>query len=358
MNLKHLYLLTAATALLALVAYFAKNADRSPDLDPRVGQSVLLDIERSEIAEVILDFDGEQITLRRRGQGESESWGVSELYDLPANTSKLKAMVDRLRDAVIERAATSRAERIATLGFGSETFTLRDSDGETMLQVQLGRVTDQNKQLLLFQDGETAFVASDSLGQDSILTNWLGRLLDLDRDNILAATFPFPEGSSLSIQRKSALDDWSTQDALPEGMELDQGAIIRALNRLTSISADEILAPDDPQIQAAAAYQREVAMTLDDGTHYSIQLSQTPELRVSKQVESVNDEGETVTEEEEQVETPASPTFIKIFSSDPNHPLNEGSNRAGIAAGEHIYSSLPKALDELLTEVEPAAEAE
>ncbi len=357
MNLNKLYISTAVLAVAAGITYFVKNADTSKPEDPRIGSAIVTNDELNSVTELELISGTESMTFQY--DADASNWQLQERYSLPADTKKIADLTNQLKETKLERIASRKPERIADFGFGIDYINLNDASGDSVLSLDLGRETDTGKQLVRFGQEELAFIASDSFSVDGDPVSWLDKtLLEVERDAIRSAAFQLENGDTLAVTRDSDTADWTTEDALPEGKQLDQGAITRALNRLVSINFIRLAELSDPEVVGAQEHSYTIRYTLEDGTHYTITAGQRPEVKVEKEVETTNEEGETVTETKEEVETPAGAVFVNIATTAADSLLNDYMSRTAFATTGTLYSAAPKALDELLADIpEPEPEA-
>ncbi|MDQ8186987.1 DUF4340 domain-containing protein [Pelagicoccus sp. SDUM812002] len=358
MNLKKLYITTAVLAVAATVTYFVKNADTSKPEDPRIGTNLVDNDELNQVTELELISGTESMTFLY--DADASNWQLQESYNLPADTGKITELTNQLKETKLQRIASRKPERIADFGFGIDYINLNDASGNSILSLDLGRETEAGKQLVRFGQEELAFIASDSFSVDGDPVSWLEKtLIDVERDAIRSATFQLENGDTLSVTREDDTTDWTTEDTLPEGKQLDQGAITRALNRLVSINFIRLAEQSDPEVVGAQDHSYTISYTLADDSSYTITAGQRPEVKVEKEVETTNEEGETVTEMQEEVETPAGAVFVQISSSDSDAAINEYMSRAAFATTSTLYTAAPKALDDLLSDIpEPEPEEE
>ncbi len=356
MNLNKLYISTAVLAVAAGITYFVKNADTSTPEDPRIGTALIENASLNQVTELELISGTESMTFLY--DADASNWQLQESYSLPANTQKITDLTNQLKETKLERIASRKPERIADFGFGIDYINLNDASGSSILSLDLGRETENGKQLIRFAQEELAFIANDSFSVDGDPVSWLDKtLLSADRDQIRSSTFQLENGDTLNVARESDTADWTTKDTLPEGKQLDQGAITRALNRLVSINFTRLANHADPEAVAAKNHSYTIAYTLADDTTYTITAGQRPEVKIITEVETTNEAGETITEPQEEVETPAGTVFVDIASSTADAPINEYMTRTAFATTSTLYTSAPKELSELLSDIpEPEPE--
>lgn len=354
MNLKNLYLSTAVLAVLAVITYFVKNSDSSVPQDPRVGTAIVTNDALDSVATLEMISGTESMTFNF----EDGQWYLLEQYNLPAESRQVTDLISKLKETKLERVASTNQKRIADFGFGIDYINLLDDQGQNVLSLDLGRETDSGKQLVRFGDEQVAFIADDTFTVNADPVSWLDKtLVDVESDSIRSASITLLDGETLEVGRETADAEWTTSNELPEGKQLDQSAIDRTLNRATTVRFNKLATLDAPEVTAAAANSYSISYSLEDGTEYSLNIGRRAEVRVEKEVESTNEEGETVTEMEEEVETPAGPVYVKIESSKENDPLNEYMSQTAFATNGTIFTSAPESLDSLLADI-PAEEPE
>lgn len=350
MNLKKLYISTAVLAVAASITYFVKNSDSSKPEDPRIGTALIDNASLNQVTELELISGSESMTFLY--DADASNWQLQESYSLPADTKKITDLTNQLKETKLERIASRKPERIADFGFNIDYINLNDASGNSILSLDLGRETENGKQLVRFAQEELALIANDSFSVDGDPVSWLDKtLLSADRDQIRSASFQLENGDILNVTRESDTTDWTTQDTLADGKQLDQGAITRALNSLVSINFIRLADHTDPEVTGAKDHSYTISYTLADATTYTITAGQRPEVKIEKEVETTNEAGETVTETQEEVQTPAGAVFVKIASSTPDAPINEYMTRTAFATTSTLYTSAPKALSELLSDI-------
>lgn len=357
MNIKKLYLSTAILAALALVTYFIKNSGSSAPEDPRVGQTIAENETFKDVTKIRIRSADESFTLAADPDGSQ--WVMEEMHSLPVDGSMLGSLRSSLLETRLERLVSTDPERLADFGFGDRSIALLDSSGKAALELELGRNTDTGKQLVKFADEDKAFIADDQFSLQSSPTAWLDKtLIELERDDARSVSFALKNGDTLTVSRASADEEWSADDELPAGKQLDQGAVTRALNRFASIRFTDLMDPESPEAVAATANSHTISVQLEGGDSYDFTVGRRPEVRVTEEVESENEDGEIVTETEEVVETPAGPVRIQISASDPSDPINGYMQATAFEVGAFLYTNLPESLDSLLSDLpEPEPEA-
>lgn len=347
MNLRNLYLSAGVLAVLAILTNFFKNKDAAYDEDPRIGTPIVLEASLRDTHSVTLKSDGETITIRRNET--SGKWLLDQLYDMPVNMSSLSRLIGPLSNATILRLVTSKQERLDSLGFDrSESLEILDGNQQAVLSIALGKTTDDGRQFIRFADEDKAYLVSESIFLDSDANSWLDKqLVTFDAAQLRSIALDFEDGQQVTLQRENADATWTSPD-LPTGKQPQATSLSSLINRLASISFTKTAALDDTQVKAAREHSRKLELKLDNGTLYSIAIGRQPEVKVSKEVETENADGETITETKEEVETPAGPVYLFATVSDAEHPLNQYMAKAAFEISSYTFTSLPETLDDLL----------
>ena len=129
MTLKKLISLTAAAAILVVVAYLSANRNtvKTPQ---RLGHPVLDDIDFSRIAAIDIENEtGEPIIL----QSTEKGWVVNNLYSFPANITRIREAVLKLDQLKVGDISDS-----ARLGNTPTRVTLKDASGTALAKLVLG----------------------------------------------------------------------------------------------------------------------------------------------------------------------------------------------------------------------------
>lgn len=357
MNIKHLYISTGVLLVLAAITFFIKNADSSAPEDPRVGTAILQMETLQGTASIALTTEDETFHFVK---GDGSDWHLTEAYGLPVDLNKLGRLITSLTEARLERLVSSKKERIADLGFVGDSITFFDGSDTTMAHVELGRETENGKQLVRFAEEDKAFLANDQFNLDDNRISWLKKdLVTFERDDIRGASIKLANGDTLEAFRESTDEGWMSASSLPEGKQLDQGALTRALNRFTNMKFTELEELDNEEVVAARAHAHHLEITLEGGNSYSFQIGQRPEVKVMKEVETEGENGETTTEMKEEVETPAGASYVSISSLNASDPINGYMEKTAFEVASYQFTSLPKTLEDLLSDIpEPEPEPE
>lgn len=358
MNLKPLYISTIVLTILASITYFVKSADSSHAADSRVGQTISADTSLRGVAKIAIQADMQSLTFEY--STDTNNWLLQESYNLPADMSRIGSTITKITDSRLERVASSNPDRIAEFGFNGNAITLSDASDNTVIALELGRETDTGKQLVKFAGEDIAFLINDQIALDSNAIAWLDKtLVKYEQDDVLAATITLLDNSSLNVTRTASTEDWQTTQQLPEGKELDQSALSSAINKFASSSFTDLAETTDEAVTAAQESSIQINLTFADESTLNLTIGQRPEVKVTKEVETLNEDGETVTEIQEEVETPSGPAYLFASSSNTENPINGYMKKAAFEIATYQFTSLPKTLDELLKDIpEPAVEAE
>jgi hypothetical protein len=282
MNRKQfLYLVIALVVLggagLALVwqdiaAYRASGA--------KIGAKLLPGLKIADVAEIRLQDPKHQVTLARK----EKMWVVQERGGYPASFQEISDLMIKLVELKVtqsEQVGASLLSRVelADPGKGEGGGTLvefRDGAGKVLAGLVLGKKVlkkDPVNPLPAAKDGvpagryvrimggqDTVVVVSDPLGKAlADPGKWLNRdFFKADRIRTLAAG---PEGGALHWKITRA-EEWGQWKFAAGGGELNPGAAVAAVNKLGSLSFDDVV-PDSGK-EAAGKPLVIVAETFDN----------------------------------------------------------------------------------------------
>ena len=352
MNLQTLYKSAGVLAVLAGITYFVQSSDTRALDDPRIGSPALTREALEGVKRIQLTSEEQTLTLV--GNESEGKWLLEERYQLPVDMKKLGRFLKNLQDARIERMVTAKQERIVELGFDGGKIAFAAADGAEKSSISFGRETESGKQIVRYGNESKAFLVNDQFSIDGDLDSWLDKsLVTFERDAMRELSLTWPDGSRLRAQRESQDAAWTTEDPLPEGKILDQGALTRAGNRFTNLSFTKT-APKDSE-DAADAKERAIAIgiKLADGSQYDFALGRRPEVKVTKEIETEDENGEKKIEQKEEVETPAGPVFLFASSAKTNDPINRYMEAASFEIADYHFTSLPQNVDALLKDAPP-----
>ncbi|MEM9161056.1 MAG: DUF4340 domain-containing protein, partial [Verrucomicrobiota bacterium] len=346
--LKNLYISAGILAALAVITSFISSKDNTILADERIGQAIAQDDDLRGVAKVTLRSDGEQAVLSF--DTASKQWLVSNRYEMPADIEGLARQIQSITGASLQRLVSEKKERFSDFGFDAdEGYLFENADGKTLLALDLGRTTENGRHLIKFGDEEKVFLATDSFSFDANPDSWLKKdLLTFEDSAVRKIGMELQNGDSLEVSRADDSSNWAASGELPEGKQLDQSAVGRVVSRLSGISFTATAQLDDEEVVAAKANGHKITLTLEDETSYSYQIGRRPEVKVMKEVEKEGEDGETTTEMEEEVETPAGKVYYSVRSSKLVDPVNGYMDKAAFEVSSFNFTSLPESLDGLL----------
>ncbi len=353
MNLKKLYAVTGALAALAVVTYFVKRSGSSTAEDPRVGETLLDAASLRETDQIVIKSGGDSYTFQN--DEAAGKWRLQERYGLPVNMDKLGRVIGNATEAVVERLVSSKPERIQELGFDGDSIAFQAADGASIAALEIGRATDNGKQLAKLAAENKAYLIGKEIALDGDANSWLDKkLLNFESSKSRSFSIEFAAGGSLAATRETANGEWKpTSATIPEGKALDAAAVTRTINRFANLTFTDVSDADADEATEALQTAHKLVIGLEGGPTYTIQIGQRPEVKVSKDVETTDENGETKIETKEETQTPAGPVYIRIASSNAEDPINEYMGKAAFEVSAYTFTSLPKSQDELLKDAPP-----
>jgi len=357
MNIKNLYISAGVLAVLAIITSFLTRTSNAPLLDDRVGSSVVDAAKLRDTAKIVVETDGETMTLVN--DEEKKAWVLEEKHNLPTSYTRISQLARNVSDAKLQRLVSENPERIATLGFeGGDRIRFVDKMGNDIVDFELGKETENGRQFLRYEGEDKAFLVNSTFFIDSNLDSWLEKkLVSFEAEDVTAITAKLQNGDKLSVQRDNADADWTTEESLPEDKVLNQSSIGQIASKFANLSFTATADKDDPNVVAARENSHQFELRMNNGKSYTFTIGRQPEVKIEKEVEKEGENGETTTEIEEEVVTPEGPVYYFISSSDESDPVNEYMSRSAFEVSSYQFTSLPDAMEDLLSDApEPAEE--
>ena len=357
MNLKNLYISAGVLAVLAVIVSFLKNSSNAPLLDERVGTNLVERAALVDTAKLIVEADGQTLTFNQNL--DKKQWTLEEKYDLPVSPSRISEVVDAVIDAKLQRFVSENPERIATYGYDSNpSIRFLASDGSEIVSLDLGKKTDNGRQFVRYAGEDKAFLATTTFNVNSGLDSWLEKtLVSFEADDVTSIEATLQNGESFNAQRDNGDSDWSSDD-LPEGKILNQSSVGQIASRFAGLTFTATAETDDANVVAAKENSHQFALGLSDGRRYSFAIGRQPEVKIEKEVEKEGENGEKTTETEEEIVTPEGPVYFFVSADDASDPINGYMAKSAFEASSYQYTSLPDALESLLSDApEPVEEA-
>lgn len=269
-----LFVVVLLAALSAFVYWRQRSPAADPTVDPRVGQAIVTPETLAAVRSVAIT-GGDKQTVTLVADATGKQWTVTEYFGLPADFGKLVSTIESLRTAKIDRAIGSAAAQ-ERLGFAGEKIELKDAAGKTLATLVLGKTNDNGGRFLRFGEEKKSYLADLNAWIDATPKNWANaQLLSAKADDVAALEVKFADGSALAAKRTDDGKSW-TADGLPAGQELKTSAIDSLLSQLTSLRFTETTATDAPEATDAKAHATTVALTLKNGTSYTVALGRRP----------------------------------------------------------------------------------
>jgi len=358
MTLKNLYISTGVLAVLAVITYFINKPSPEPKQDPRVGEAIVSQEVLRSANQIEFSSDGETVTIANRV--EDKQWTVKERSSMPVDFSRLSSQIGNFLDGKLQKLVSTNPERIATFGFDSgESVRFFDADGASLAEIELGKDAEGGRQFLRFKGEEKAFLITNSISLTIDPDSWLNKkLVELVTNEIASLETTLSNGETLSAARFADAENapW-TSDTVPEGKVLNESEINSLISRLTGLSFTDTNTPDAEEVIDAKANSHQFILTTKEGASYTYGIGRRPEIKVEKEVQRTDDEGNTTTAMEEIVEQEEGPVFLFVKSSDADDPINGYSKELAFEIASYQFTNLPTSIDELLKDApEPEIE--
>ena len=373
MKLKTLVIVVALLAAASAVVFWRNRQPQTDTAaDPRVGQSL---VERKTLEPVrSVSFTSEGKTVAVIADAAGKTWTVPDYFGLPADFSKLATFIESLQTAKVSRFVTSSPERLERLGFGNDKIELRDSAGKALWSVTLGKNADAGGRFVRFGDEKKGYLADLTAYLDTTPKNWAQtQLLNLKVEDVTAVELKFADGSSFACKRPAQGTGW-TSEGLPDGKEVKASSIESLLSQLTSLRFTETTEPAAPEAGAAREHAQTSAITLKDGTAYTIALGRKPappapaptpapkpDVSADSSVEGLGAKSEASAKAETPNAKPETapttpppptpqpgPVFAFISANRETDPINGLMQKRAFQVGEYVFTSLPANRDALL----------
>ncbi|MGH8660163.1 MAG: DUF4340 domain-containing protein [Burkholderiales bacterium] len=289
MNRRHfLYLVIALVVLGAAgLALFWQDIAAYRASGAKIGAKLLPGLRIADVAEIRLQGPRHQVTLARK----EKMWVVQERGGYPASFEEISDLMIKLVELKVtqsEHIGASLLPRVELAGpgkgeGGGTLIEFRDSAGKVLASLVLGKKVlkkDPLNPLPVAKDGvpagryvrvvgagDTVAVVSDPLGKaEADPGKWLNRdFFKIERIRTLAAG-PEGAGPRWKIARAEEWGQWKFVD----GGNLDPSAAVGAVNRLGSLSFDDVAL--DPGKEAQGKPVVIVAETFDNLV-YTVKLS-------------------------------------------------------------------------------------
>ena len=349
MNLKNLYISAGILAALAIITSFLKSSNNAPLLDERVGSSIVDASLLRNAAKIIVTDDGRTLTMI--SDSEQNQWTLEEKHNLPIRYDRISRLAQSVTDAKLQRVVSENPDRIAGLGFDTgSSIRFIDSDGNDIVAIDLGKKTDNQRQILRYQGEEKAFLANTTFSIDSNPDSWLEKaLVSFEADDVTGIEAELQNGDTLSVTRDDADSDWQSEE-LPEGKILNQYSVEQIATRLAGLNFTATADKDDDAVTAARENSHSFDLSLKDGRSYRYTIGRQPEVTIEKSVEKEGEDGETTTEMETEVVLPEGPVYFFITAEDASDPVNGYMENSAFEVSSYQYTSLPSSTDSLLSD--------
>ncbi len=352
MKLKTLSIVAAVLAVASIAAWLFNQRDTGASADPRVGEPLLTAGVVAKIAAVHFKTDNKEITLTNTDPAGS-AWVVKEYHDMPVDFPKLTRLIADLREAKVIRFVSANPERLERMEFGDAEIDLRDKEGATIWEADLGKTPSGGGRFIKFAAESRAYLTGMSAWLDSTAKNWVNAtLIPVKPEDVTALEIVFPEGEPLKMTRDSSSSSWKVE-GLAEGEQLKESPVSSLLSSLTNLRFTETTEKDAPEAVAAREHSRTLKLTTKDARTYTIVMGRQP-APPAPPPPPPPAEGETAPPA--PPEPKAGPVYAFITSSLSADPINAMMDKRAFQVSEWSFTGLP-ADREALIEKEPPPEA-
>ncbi len=241
--------LTVAMVVAAAIAVMREQPTQSvigagEKVFPRLAQQL------DRIAAIVAEDAHGAITLEQTAQG----WAIRERGDYPASFETVKATVLGLLDLQKSEAKTTRPENFARLGVEaldqkgeSRKITLLDADGKPLASVIVGRpvfdLGGEGSAYIRIPDSDQVWLAHGAVNFGTEARDWIDRrIVDVLPAEIRQDHVVRPDGSALTIDRRSATEGpWQLLE-LPKGARLKRPEILDSMaSAIATAEAEDVM---------------------------------------------------------------------------------------------------------------------
>jgi hypothetical protein len=253
-------MLAAAAILLGLAAYFVSRPTSSPPPGLSEWNTPLLKgVHLTGLSSMTIS-DSEKTVALSLSNG---IWRVKNRYDYPADTLKLKGLLDSLVKAILIEAVDIEPAHLGDLGLGHEQgtrLTLSDPAGKPLFTLTAGAVhqkkSDDPSMAMFggFPDGrylllgDSAYLNSDTLDAlDDGPAAWLDKTFPhVTAGELASLSVEGPGREPVRLTRGATGEVW-TLSGLPAGKVADAERLSRLTSALTDLSFDDLADPATPE---------------------------------------------------------------------------------------------------------------
>lgn len=343
MKVKHLVIAVAVLGGVSLATWFAKSGNETPKADPREGQTIIDEaLLKQGIGGIHLHTATGDVELATT-DGSDAKWIVRSYHDLPADFSKIAALIRDLREGKIVQFASARPERLAKMEFGDTSVVLQGKDGATLRTLHLGKNYEGGGRFLKFDDEAKAYVVSANTTPDGTAKNWANTaLLTTKPEEVVGLTVGFADGKSLELKRENGTAPW-TSASLAEGETLKDSEINSLVSKLTGLRFSDTADPTAEDAVAARAHARAMKLTLTTGKTYDISLGRKPAPPAPPAPPPPEPAADgTVPPAPPAPPAPQpGPVYVQVRSSDANEAINTSMEKRAFQIYEWTFTSLP-----------------
>lgn len=364
MKLKTISLITLGLVVLAvLLSIFDRPRAAPAGEDTLVGRP-LVDVEslREVAALEVTGSEDEPVRIERR----DDHWLVVSEDGIPADFDRVRRTITPFVEGRIERFVTARPERKESLDLERVRLVLEGEDGDTLLNLEIGRSASRGGVYVQPADSDRAYVFDANLAPPTSASSWIDHTpFEFAAEEVRRITVDFggvsEEDATLTFERPEEGGEWTVSGGADEA-EVNVTELNALLGDLAGLRMTDRVPRSDPEAIEAESFAKTFRIETFEGAEVVIRVGRRPEGVPEAEWASPSEDDPppdlTDAADEEEEETPAGTPFFFAEIE------NEASPWAGVADGFAFeisswnFEQLPTEAADLVNIPEAAAEEE
>lgn len=267
----------------ALVLYRSTESQTPPGLD-EWRAPLLKEVPMAKLASLALAHEGQSVRIMRR----DHAWHIEDRFGYPADTAKLRRVMDTLRQATLLEAVPVEGALFDELELGDgqgATLTLAQADGTPLFRLQAGarhmKKPDGPEMAFYggFPDGRYVrtdrgcFLLSDPLDfleHDAL--QWLDKtFLQVSATELASCAMDEPGQTAVRVRRGADGTGWELEN-VPPGRTQDVSRLSRVTDALAFFSFQDVADPALPDEITGLASGRVFTATATNGLAFTVRI--------------------------------------------------------------------------------------
>ncbi len=292
MKITTVLILAAAALALGLLVLFSSRSTSSPPPGLTDWNTPLLQgVNLTGLSAVTVSDSTKTVSLAL----SNGIWRVRNRYDYPADTAKLRSLLDTLRNATRLETIDIEPGNLGDLGLAPEQGTRLElsnaAAGKTLFALTAGTVhqkqsDDPNMAMFGgFPDGRyllldsSACLASDTLDiLDDGPALWLDKdFLRIPASELISLSIEGPGREPIRLTRNPTNPEWKLDGGLPAGKTLDSDRLARLTSAFESLSFEDLGDPRASDSETGLSTGIVCSATATNGIVYDLQLGNSAE---------------------------------------------------------------------------------